>query len=148
MDELTPGEAEAFARLRALLELLPSEMDRQMTATGLTAFEFTLLEALHFAALNRLRLSALAAQTSATLPRLSRVASGLERRGLINRAPCAEDGRAINAVLTAAGEVAYAAARPVYDRAVRTLVLDGLDPAGLESMSQLTLSILRRLDPA
>jgi DNA-binding MarR family transcriptional regulator len=147
MDELTQDERVAFSRLRALLELLPSELDRQMAPTGLTSFEFTLLEALHAAELNRLRLSALASQTNATLPRLSRVVSGLERKGLVSRMPCDEDGRAINAVLTEAGDRAFSDGSSRYTGAIRHTVLDGLDPEGVSTLAAMTLSILTTLDP-
>ncbi|SEN82066.1 MarR family winged helix-turn-helix transcriptional regulator [Cryobacterium luteum] len=40
----------------------------------------------------------------------SRVVTGLERKGLVQRAACEEDGRATNAVLTPDGEKAYEAA--------------------------------------
>lgn len=147
MSELTRSERVAFSRLRALLELLPSELDRQLTATGLTSFEFALLEALNDAELHRLRLTALAAKTNATLPRLSRVVSGLERKGLVTRAPCEEDGRATNAILTSEGATAFATSKPLHDRVVREKVLEGLDDEGLTNLSSLTLSMLMRLDP-
>lgn len=147
MSELTTQERTAIARLHALLELLPSELDRQLADTGITSFEFTLLEALSEAERSRLRLSALASRTNATLPRLSRVVSALERKGLVMRAPCDDDGRAINAVLTSAGESAYARSRPLYDDAVRRLILDGLDDDGVSSLASLTFSMLSKLDP-
>ena len=95
----------------------------------------------------RLRLSALASRTNATLPRLSRVVTGLEKRGLVVRAACTEDGRATNAVLTAPGDRVYERARPVYEQMVRSLVLAGLDDADVDELSRLTLAILTRLDP-
>lgn len=144
---LTRDERVAIARLHALLELLPTALDKELTPDGLTSFEFTLLEALAEAEAGRMRLSALAARTNATLPRLSRVVTGLERKGLVDRAPCAEDGRATNAVLTAAGSRAYEAARPRYQDAVRRLVLDGLDADGVGRLADLTYGILSRLDP-
>ena len=50
-----------------------------------------------------LRMTALARRTNATLPRLSHVVRRLEDRGLVERFPCPEDGRATNARLTDAG---------------------------------------------
>ena len=147
MTELSNDERVAFARLRALLELLPSELDRQLATTGLTSFEFTLLEALNEADLHRLRLTALASKTNATLPRLSRVVTGLEKKGLVTRAACEEDGRATNAILTSAGAAAFADSRPLHDGAVRDMVLDGLDDDGVQSLAALTLSMLNKLDP-
>jgi len=144
---LAHDERVAVARLHALLELLPTALDKQLQEVGLTAFEFTLLEALHEADDSRLRLSALASRTNATLPRLSRVVTGLERKGLVVRAACDGDGRATNAVLTDEGEAAYARARGVYAAAVRTMILDGLDPDGVTQLADLSYAILARLDP-
>ena len=50
-------------------------------------------------------------------------------------------------MLTAAGRRAYDGARPRYAEAVRTMILDGLDDAGVADLADLTLAILRRLDP-
>lgn len=140
-------ERVSVARLHALLELLPRVLDQGMAEVGLTSFEFTLLEALHEAPDHRLRMSALASRTNATLPRLSRVVTGLEKRGLVVRAACAEDGRATNAVLTDGGERVHLDARPVYERVVRSFVLADLDDADVADLSRLTFAILSRLDP-
>lgn len=147
MDTLGSNERIAIARLRAMLELLPAALDRQLVEVGITAFEFVLLEALHDADRKRLRLTALASQTNATLPRLSRVVTGLEAKGLVMRVPCEEDGRATNAVLTEAGDAVYARGRPVYDDAVRSTVLSGLDTDGVDRLADLSYSILTQLDP-
>lgn len=144
---LTQPERVAVARLQAMLELLPTALDRELAACGLTSFEFTLLEALAESTEPWLRLSALAARTNASLPRLSRVVSGLERKGLVERVACASDARATNAVLTAAGRQAFEQSRPLHARAVRSLVLDGLDAADVDQLARLTLSVLGRLDP-
>lgn len=144
---LSHPERVAIARLQALLELLPTALDKELAASGLTAFEFTLLEALADAENERMRMSALAARTNATLPRLSRVVNALERKGLVERAHCSEDGRAINAQLTAAGRAAFAAAKPRYDSAVKRLVLDGLDDTGVTQLAELSLNVLAHLDP-
>ena len=147
MEELHYDERVAVGRLRALLELLPTALDRELTATGLTSFEFTLLEALHEADQGRLRLTALASRTNATLARLSRVVTGLVRKHLVTRAACEEDGRATNAVLTEAGANAYLESRPLYEHAVRRLILDGLDGDGVARLAELSHSILSKLDP-
>ncbi|WP_017584572.1 MarR family winged helix-turn-helix transcriptional regulator [Nocardiopsis valliformis] len=137
----------ALARLHALLELLPTALDKELSPAGLTSFEFTLLEALSEAEDQRLRLSALASRTNATLPRLSRVVTGLERKGLVRKAPCPEDGRATNAQLTGEGFQVYRSSRPRYDSAVRRMILDGLDERGVAQLTELTYAILAKLDP-
>lgn len=140
-------ERVALARLHALLELLPTALDKELSPEGLTSFEFTLLEALSEAEARRLRLSALASRTNATLPRLSRVVTGLERKGLVRKMPCPEDGRATNAQLTEEGLRTYRSSRPRYDSAVRRMILDGLDERGVAQLTELTYAILAKLDP-
>ena len=50
-----------------------------------------------------LRLSALVAETGLSLSRISRVVDLLQRRGLVDRRPCAADARSVEAHLTASG---------------------------------------------
>lgn len=147
MTALSQGERVAVARLQALLELLPTALDRQLQAAGLTAFEYTVLEALVEAPDHRLRLSAVAARTNATLPRLSRVVTSLERKGLVRRMPCPADSRATNAVLTTDGERAYSQSRELYADAVRGIVLGALDTTELDEWSRMLLAVLTKLDP-
>ncbi len=144
---LTQPERVAVARLQAMLELLPTALDRELAPGGLTSFEFTLLEALAEADGRRLRLSALAARTNATLARLSRVVTALERKGFVERAACPADARATNAVLTDDGMVAYRQSRRLHAGAVRSLVLDGLDDGDVDELARLTFAVLTRLDP-
>ena len=144
---LTQDQRAAVARLHALLELLPTALDKELAPAGITSFEFTLLEALHEADGHRLRLSALASRTNATLARLSRVVTSLERKDLVLRAPCEEDGRATNAVLTDAGETVFIESRGIYADAVQRMVLDGLDDAGVDQLATLSYAILTKLDP-
>jgi len=144
---LTQDQRVAVARLHALLELLPTALDKELASAGITSFEFTLLEALHEADGHRLRLSALASRTNATLARLSRVVTSLERKDLVLRAPCEEDGRATNAVLTDAGETVFIESRGIYADAVQRMVLDGLDDAGVDQLATLSYAILSKLDP-
>lgn len=146
---LTPPERVAIARLHALLELLPAALDKRLGPAGITGFEYTLLETLSESDGLRMRLSALAAKTNASLPRISRVVSSLEKRGLIERAACEADGRATNAVLTADGAEAHRLSRDLYADAVRELVLKGLTTLpgdGVAQLSDLSYAILSSLD--
>lgn len=146
---LTHPERVAIARLHALLELLPTALDKRLGSAGVTAFEHTLLETLAEADAHRMRLSALAAKTNATLPRISRVTSSLERRGLIQRAPCEADGRATNAVLTEQGAAAHELSGALYADAVRELILEGLSTlpeGGVPQLTDLASAILGSLD--
>ena len=94
-----------------------------------------------------LRMTALAQRTNATLPRLSHVVRRLEDRGLVERSPCPEDGRATNARLTPAGWDAVVAAAPGHVDTVRHHVLDPLTPVQLEQLRGIGDALLARLDP-
>lgn len=144
---LSDDELRAVARLYAVLELLPRELDRAMHPAGITSFEYTLLEALSRAEDHRLRLTWLAARTNATLARLSRVVTSLERKGMVQRVPCPVDARATNAVLTEAGVAAARDGASLYAEAVRTLVLGALGPQDVSELGRICLAILSRLDP-
>lgn len=146
---LSYPERVAVARLHAMLELLPTALDKRLGAVGITSFEHTLLDTLEQNDAHRMRMSELARKTNATLPRLSRVASSLERRGLIERAPCPEDGRATNAVLTPLGVQVHEQSQALYASAVRELVLEGLGRLpgdGVAQLTDLTYAVLTSLD--
>src|SRR3954468_11473364 len=101
---LSDDELAAWVRLVAVVELLPGVLDSQLRRDAdLTNFDYYVLAMLSEAPHRMLRMTALAARTNATLPRLSHVVRRLEERGLVERAACPTDGRATNAHLTDAG---------------------------------------------
>ena len=80
---LDDRERAAWVRLAAVLELLPGILDSQLRRDAqLTHFEYYSLAMLSEAPERTLRMTALAAQTNSTLPRLSHVIRRLEERGL------------------------------------------------------------------
>jgi len=96
--------AEAWIGLLETHRLLTRQLDAQLEAEhGLTLSGLELLGRLAAADERRLRLSTLASETGLSLSRVSRIADGLERRGLLRRRPCPADARAVNAHLTAEG---------------------------------------------
>src|SRR3954453_18147870 len=108
---LDQAERDAWLRLVAVVEVLPGVLDTQLrTASGLTHFEYFVLAMLSEAPEHTLRMTSLAQRTNATLPRLSHVARRMQARGLVERVPCPEDGRATDVHLTDAGFDAVVAA--------------------------------------
>ena len=146
---LTQEEIAAWVRLAAVLELLPNTLDSQLRRDAeLTNFEYYVLAMLSEAPKRTLRMTALAAQTNATLPRLSHVVRRLEDRGLVERFPCPEDGRATNARLTETGWRKIQQTAPGHVENVRRHVIDALTPEQLAQLTSITDAILERLDPA
>ena len=145
---LSDEERAAWVRLVAVTELLPGVLDSQLRRDAdLTHFDYFVLAMLSEAPEHTLRMTSLAQRTHATLPRLSHVVRRLEHRGLVERLPCPEDGRATNARLTPAGWDAVVAAAPGHVDTVRRHVLDRLTPTQLQQLRELTEALLTGLDP-
>ena len=145
---LDAEERAAWIRLAALTELLPAALDAQLRRDAdLTHFEYWVLSMLSEAESRTLRMTALAERTSASLSRLSHVASRLESRGLIERFPCPEDRRATNARLTDDGWRTVVETAPGHLDAVRHYVIDGLSREQLGQLAAIADSILENVDP-
>jgi DNA-binding MarR family transcriptional regulator len=138
----------AWIRLVGLLELLPGALDAQLRRDAdVTHFEYYVLAMLSEAHGRTLRMTDLARQTNATLPRLSHVVSRLENRGLVERFPCPEDRRATNARLTQAGWAKVEAAAPGHVATVRDVVIDALTDEQIDQLADIGEAVLARLDP-
>ena len=145
---LDEQQLNAWVKLVAVVELLPGVLDSQLRReSGLTHFEYFVLAMLSEAPARTLRMTALAQRTNATLPRLSHVVRRLEGRGLVERFPCAEDGRATNARLTEAGWAEVVAAAPGHVANVRRHVIDALTPEQVSQLGVIAEALLGRLDP-
>lgn len=145
---LSDGERVTWVKLAAVLELLPGVLDTQLTLDeGLTHFDYFVLAMLSEAPDHTLRMTALAARTNATLPRLSRVVSRLEREGFIARTPCPQDRRATNATLSRTGWRKVVHAAPGHVANVRAFVIDALTPAQIDQLSAIASQLLAKLDP-
>ena len=142
-DELT-----AWVRLVGVVELLPGVLDSQLRRDAeLSHFEYFVLAMLSESPRRTLRMTALAARTNATLPRLSHVVRRLEDRGLVERSTCPDDARATNARLTEAGWRKLRDTAPGHVATVRQHVIDALTPEQVEQLSGIAGAILDRLDP-
>lgn len=145
---LDDEERAAWLGLIAVAELLPGVLDAQLRCdAGITHYDYFVLAMLSEAPERTLRMTALARVTNATLPRLSHVVRRLEERGLVERAPCAEDARATNARLTASGWDLVTQAAPGHVATVRARALDGLSRAQLGQLRRISEALLGRLDP-
>lgn len=145
---LSRDELAAWVRFYAVIELLPNVLDSQLRRDAeLTNFDYYVLAMLSEAPDRTLRMATLAAQTSATLPRLSHVVRRLEARALVQRSPCPEDARATNARLTEAGWDKVLQTAPGHVATVRRHVIDALTPEQLRQLRVITDALLERLDP-
>ncbi len=101
-------------------------------AAGLTLEDYEVLVALSESEGRRLRMSELSAWLLHSQSRLSHRIDRLERRGLVRREKCPEDGRGLLAVLTDDGFAELVAAAPGHLGDVRGALIDLIEPAERE----------------
>lgn len=144
---LTDREQHAWRRLAAVLLKLPMELERQLQRDAdMTHYEYWVLAILSEAPGRTLQLRDLAAQSNASLSRLSHVVSRLEKRGWLERVPCPDDARASNAVLTEDGWQKVVASAPGHVEAVRQFVFDGLSAKDVDDLARVCQAILGQVE--
>jgi DNA-binding MarR family transcriptional regulator len=129
--------AEAWIGLLETHKQLTRRLDAELEARyGLSLSGLELLARLAAAPGQCLRLSALAAEAGLSLSRVSRLAGALEGRGLIERKPCGEDARAVEAHLTPDGLELMCQAQATHFASVQRKFFDRLKPGELETLAE------------
>ncbi len=109
-------------------------------------FEYQVLAVLSEATDRTLRMTALAASTEGTLPRLSQVAARLEAKGWVRRSTDPDDARCTLATLTPKGMSKLVASAPGHVDAVRTLVFDSLTKAQQHQLGIVARRVVDAMD--
>jgi DNA-binding MarR family transcriptional regulator len=134
--EWSQQHADAWIGLLETHKQLTRALDAELESRyGLSLSALELLARLAAAADRCLRLSALAMQSGLSLSRVSRIAVTLETRGLIERTPCHEDARAVEAHLTPAGLTLMREAQGTHFASVQERFFDALRPGELETLA-------------
>lgn len=129
-----------------LNSLLPVVLHRELQAdAGISLSDFEVLVALTDTLEGRVRVSDLARELNWERSRVSHHVTRMERRGLVERSECSDDGRGAWVVLTEHGRSAIERAAPGHARAVRRLIFDDLSPDELAVMSGVIDTVLGRL---
>ena len=146
---MNAAQSRAWRALVALGQKLPARLDEQLTAdAGIINFEYAILQALMAAPETTLRMGRLAEAALAPTPRVSKAVTRLERRGLVEKAACADDGRAITVHLTREGRLTWLRATPPHIELARDHILGDLTEEQLEALAALLEPIGDRLDEA
>ena len=144
---LTAEELESWLSVVRLMTWLPWSIDQQLQRDAkLAMVDYQVLAMLSESPQRTMRLSSLAEVTNASLSRLSRVVTRLEKRGLVRRELDATDGRFTKAVLTDQGFHTLAQAAPRHIAHVRSLVIDVLSPEQLRRLGRDADRIMTRID--
>jgi DNA-binding MarR family transcriptional regulator len=144
---LTAEELESWLSVVRLMTWLPWSIDQQLQRDAkLGMVDYQVLAMLSENAQQTMRLSSLAEVTNASLSRMSRVITRLEKRGLVRREMDVTDGRFTKAILTDDGFQALADAAPRHVAHVRSLVIDTLSPERLRRLGRDADRIMTRID--
>jgi len=144
LDEDEQRAWRAFLRMQSQLA---GQLNRQLQAdSGLSLADYEILVALCDAPDGRLRPYELQRRVDWEQSRLSHHLTRMQRRGLVGREECADDGRGAHVVVTDAGRSALETAAPGHVRAVRRLFFDQLTREDVAALHTLSTHVLEQLD--
>ncbi|MEV6596331.1 MarR family transcriptional regulator [Actinoplanes sp. NPDC051346] len=146
---LTDEQQRAWRAYLGMQARLTAELNRQLQAeSGLSLSDYDVLVKLTDAAGGRLRPYELQRALEWEQSRLSHHLGRMQRRGLVARQDCDDDGRGSYIVVTDAGRDAIASAAPGHVNTVRRLFFDHLDAEQVRVVEQLANGVLAALDTA
>jgi DNA-binding MarR family transcriptional regulator len=143
---LDDGEQRAWRAYVRMQGQLAARLNRQLQAdSGLSLADYDVLVLLTDVPEGCVRPFEMQRRLQWEQSRLSHHLTRMQRRGLIERRECDEDGRGALIVLTEAGRKAIEAAAPGHVDAVRSLFFDGLTRDQVEMLEKLATQVLARL---
>ncbi|MGA8296122.1 MAG: MarR family transcriptional regulator [Acidimicrobiales bacterium] len=135
-----------YRRMRQLLDLrLARDLDRD---SGLSEPDYDVLSTLTERAGARWRIGDLASRLLWSTSRLAHHLGRMEGRGLVARAPCADDGRGALVALTATGRSVLEQAAPLHVTSVREHFIDLLSEDELACLARVGERVISHLGPA
>jgi DNA-binding MarR family transcriptional regulator len=144
---LEPDEQRAWRAFLRMHGLLTARLNRQLqTDSGLSLADYEVLVQLTEAPDGRLRPYQLQRELQWEQSRLSHHLTRMQRRDLIRRDECTEDGRGAFITLSETGRAAIEAAAPGHVDAVRELFFEGLTSEQVAALEHLSGIVASRLD--
>jgi DNA-binding MarR family transcriptional regulator len=140
---LSPEEERAWRAYRRMRTLLDLQNARDLARDShLSESDYDVLSTLTEKPGRSWRASELAARLLWSTSRLAHHAGRMERRGLIARGECPEDGRGATVTLTDAGWAALQAAAPAHVASVRRHFIDLLTPSEVQMLADVAGKVL------
>ncbi|GIH51535.1 MarR family transcriptional regulator [Microbispora rosea subsp. rosea] len=143
---LDADEQRAWRAYLRMQGRLTARLNRQLQAdSGLSLADYDVLVHLTDREEGRLRPYELQRDLQWEQSRLSHQLTRMQRRGLVRREECVDDGRGAYVVITEQGRRAITAAAPGHVETVRRLFFDGLTREQVTALERLTADVLDRL---
>ena len=144
---LTDEQQHVWRRWLTVSAQLPAALHRELQAdAGLSLPDFEVLVHLTENPEGRIRVTDLARALSWEKSRASHHFTRMERRGLVKREECHDDGRGAFVILTPEGRTTIEQAAPGHAEAVRSLVFDQLTETEVEVLESALGKVLACLD--
>ena len=144
---LTAEEERVWRRWLTLNARLAAALHRELQDdAGLSMSDFEVLVHLTDNPEGRVRVTDLARLLQWERSRVSHHVTRMERRRLVQRVECAEDGRGAFVEITPQGRAAIEQAAPGHVNAVRRLVFDALSPEEIDAFATVIEKALAQLD--
>src|SRR5699024_9292583 len=127
---------------------LQEALNRDLEAhAGMSLNEYEVLVRLSEAPGGRARMSVLAEQLVHSRSRLTHTVARMQRSGWVDRVPCAEDGRGVEAVLTDEGREMLIEIAPAHVASVREHLVDVISPEQMTALGEIFATVGERLCP-
>jgi DNA-binding MarR family transcriptional regulator len=130
--------------MRLLVDL---RIGRDLGGSGLSEPDYDVLSTLTEAPAGCWRANELASRLLWSSSRLAHHLGRMERRGLVSRGACDDDGRAAMVSITPAGRAVLERAAPDHVDSVRRNFIDLLTPAEIETLAAIAEKVVVRLEP-
>lgn len=132
-----------------VMRLLMDRLQKQVSEdSAMSLGEYEVLVQLSEAPERQLRMSELATLIVHSRSRLTHTVGRMEKRGLVRREPCEEDGRGVLCTLTDAGLDVLAEAAPGHVEAVRQALFDPLTATDISALGVAMEKVRAGLRPA
>lgn len=123
--------------LRATMEVREALERDLLDGFGLSLNEYEVMVVLSEQPDHTARMSTLADDLVNSRSRLTHTVSRMERRGLVRRSSCKDDGRGVNCALTDAGYALLETAAPLHVESVRHHIFDRLSREEIEAFGRI-----------
>ena len=144
---LTAEEERVWRRWLTLNARLSATLHRELQDdAGLSMPDFEVLVHLTDSPEGRVRVTDLARLMQWERSRVSHHVTRMERRRLVQRVECAEDGRGAFVLITPPGRAAIEQAAPGHVNMVRRLIFDALSPEEVDAFATIIEKMLAQLD--
>lgn len=143
---LSKDEERAWRAYRRMFTALEARLGRELTATGLSMADYTVLSDLVEVRDRRWRITELAEYMGWSQSRLSHHLVRMEQRGFVRREKDPGDARATHVALTRNGLRAIAAATDTHLSGVRRHMIELLTPRQLASLTKIGETVVQHLE--